>query len=149
MTSWIEARGVVIWNSPPGLETPSLSFSKEILWLYGPAGAGKSAIAQTLAETFSERNMLAASFFFSRGNGDLSVLQHFFITIAHQLAEAVPEWYDAIGKAVESGSTITTQSLDREFQKLIVEPFQLMATRSVAPLTPRQPFLIIIDGLDE
>ncbi|KAF8997560.1 hypothetical protein BDQ17DRAFT_1198270, partial [Cyathus striatus] len=36
-----------------------------IMWLYGPAGAGKSAIAQTTAdECYSERK-LAASFFFS------------------------------------------------------------------------------------
>ncbi|KAF8066467.1 hypothetical protein FPV67DRAFT_1417372, partial [Lyophyllum atratum] len=39
-----------------------------LMWLHGPAGAGKSAIAQTVAETCAERGQLAASFFFSRGS---------------------------------------------------------------------------------
>ena len=34
-----------------------------ILWLYGPAGAGKSAIAQTIAELLEEAGLLAAAFF--------------------------------------------------------------------------------------
>ena len=37
-----------------------------IMWLYGPAGAGKSAIAQTIAELCHARHLLLASFFFSR-----------------------------------------------------------------------------------
>ncbi|PPQ75498.1 hypothetical protein CVT25_012039, partial [Psilocybe cyanescens] len=39
-----------------------------VLWLYGPAGAGKSAIAQTFAELCAEKNFLLASFFFSRSD---------------------------------------------------------------------------------
>jgi len=38
------------------------SEGKSILWLHGPAGAGKSAIAQTVAETYTWRSELAASF---------------------------------------------------------------------------------------
>ncbi|KDR76677.1 hypothetical protein GALMADRAFT_21178, partial [Galerina marginata CBS 339.88] len=34
------------------------------MWLYGPAGAGKSAIAQTIAEMCQSNNTLLASFFF-------------------------------------------------------------------------------------
>ena len=36
------------------------------LWLYGPAGAGKSAIEQTIAELCHQMKLLAASFFFAR-----------------------------------------------------------------------------------
>jgi len=39
-----------------------------ILWLYGAAGAGKSAIAQTIAEVCHELKLLLASFFFSRSS---------------------------------------------------------------------------------
>ncbi|KIK52272.1 hypothetical protein GYMLUDRAFT_180242, partial [Collybiopsis luxurians FD-317 M1] len=35
-----------------------------VCWLYGPAGAGKSVIAQTLAEICMERGLLVGSFFF-------------------------------------------------------------------------------------
>ena len=37
-----------------------------IKWLYGPAGAGKSAIAQTIAEMCHAHHLLLATFFFSR-----------------------------------------------------------------------------------
>ncbi|EEB96115.1 hypothetical protein MPER_04805, partial [Moniliophthora perniciosa FA553] len=42
--------------------------SAPVFWLYGPAGAGKSAIAQTFAEHGERDGFLASSFFFSRGN---------------------------------------------------------------------------------
>jgi len=38
------------------------------LWLYGPAGAGKTAIAQTIAELLEGLGLLAAAFFFSRNS---------------------------------------------------------------------------------
>jgi ATP-dependent Lon protease len=36
------------------------------MWLYGPAGTGKSAIVQSIAELYHKADLLAASFFFSR-----------------------------------------------------------------------------------
>ena len=38
--------------------------ARQICWLYAPAGFGKSALAQTIAEICVEREILAASFFF-------------------------------------------------------------------------------------
>ena len=38
-----------------------------VFWLYGGAGAGKSAIAQSLPDRFQQKD-LAASFFFFRGD---------------------------------------------------------------------------------
>ena len=35
-----------------------------IMWVYGPAGSGKSAIAQTIAEMCEQEMILLASFFF-------------------------------------------------------------------------------------
>ena len=37
-----------------------------MLWLFGPAGAGKSAIAKRIAEIATEKGLLIATFFFSR-----------------------------------------------------------------------------------
>ena len=39
-----------------------------ILWLNGAAGAGKSAIAQRIAELCHEADILLATFFFSRSD---------------------------------------------------------------------------------
>jgi len=61
-----------------------------ILWLHGPAGAGKSAVAQTIAEDCAQRNILAASFFFSRGRPGRDTIERLFATIAYQLAISIP-----------------------------------------------------------
>ena len=45
------------------------------MWLTGPAGTGKSAIVQTIAETCYEAGLLAASFF-SRIVADRNVDNH-------------------------------------------------------------------------
>ena len=44
-----------------------------IMWVYGPAGAGKSAISQTIAEMCEEEMILLASFFFLQ---ERSIAQH-------------------------------------------------------------------------
>jgi hypothetical protein len=59
-----------------------------IFWLNGMAGTGKSTIARTVARDFYEQKRLGASFFFSRGGGDVSHAGKFFTTIAWQLANA-------------------------------------------------------------
>jgi hypothetical protein len=56
-----------------------------IFWLSGLAGTGKSTIARTIALRYSEQKRLGASFFFSRGGGDVSHAGKFFTSIAVQL----------------------------------------------------------------
>ncbi len=53
----------------------------DLLWLYGPAGVGKSAVAQTIAEYSLENGRLGAAFF-SRTN-DRSDYARLWITIAY------------------------------------------------------------------
>jgi len=54
-----------------------------IMWVYGPAGAGKSAIAQTIAEMCEEEIILLASFFFSRNDPSRSTVKPLIATIAY------------------------------------------------------------------
>lgn len=60
-----------------------------VLWMYGPAGAGKSAIAQSIAELCEA--LLAASFFFSRTAAGRSDSSRLVATIVWQLILSVPE----------------------------------------------------------
>uniref|UniRef100_A0A0W0G219 Nephrocystin 3-like N-terminal domain-containing protein n=1 Tax=Moniliophthora roreri TaxID=221103 RepID=A0A0W0G219_MONRR len=53
------------WIRSPRHERP-------LYWLHGPAGAGKSVIAQTIAELGENEGSLRASFFFSRNHGERS-----------------------------------------------------------------------------
>lgn len=115
-----------------------------VLWLHGPAGTGKSAIAQTIAEHCSRTKELAASFFFSRERQGRNSSDRFLATIAFQLAQSIPELHDAIGSAVMKTPDIFYKSLSAQLQTLIVEPFS-----SLAEIPPRSSFLVVVDGLDE
>jgi replication-associated recombination protein RarA len=57
-----------------------------ILWLYGPAGAGKSAIAHDIAQRCDLEKLLLASFFFSRSDPARSNAKFLIATIAYQIA---------------------------------------------------------------
>ena len=61
-----------------------------IFWLNGLAGTGKSTIAQTVTTHLSEKGILGASFFFSRGGGDIGYAGKFITTIAVQLTNNIP-----------------------------------------------------------
>src|SRR5260221_2916321 len=82
----------------PTLDTSSDTAVKPIYWVNGLAGIGKSTIARTIAEDAKDRNLLGASFFFSRQEKELSDAKFFIPTIAHQLAQSYPELRPAIIK---------------------------------------------------
>jgi hypothetical protein len=64
------------------------------------AGTGKSTIALTIAREYDEQGRLGASFFFSRGRGDLGSSSKVFTTLAAQLANKLPDLKSHICKAV-------------------------------------------------
>jgi hypothetical protein len=120
-----------------------------ILWLYGPAGAGKSAIAQTIAER-TGGEQLAASFFFSRGKPDRDTAQKLWATIAFQIAMSMPALRDLIGSAVVDTPGIFFKSPENQLHKLVIEPLHSLGSEiSDSDISQSSPFLIIIDGLDE
>jgi len=113
------------------------------LWLYGPAGAGKSAIAQTIAELCHEAGLLAASFFFSRTAPSRNNPTLLIPTLSYQLTISIPEIADHISLAIERDPLIFNRSLEAQFSGLILKPL------SKLPSQKDLPRLIIIDGLDE
>ncbi|KAJ7917813.1 hypothetical protein B0H13DRAFT_2440312, partial [Mycena leptocephala] len=60
--------------------------SSTVLWLHGPAGSGKSAIAQSFCENLEAGDRLGASFFFKRGDQSCGSATKLFPTIAYELA---------------------------------------------------------------
>ncbi|KAJ6479460.1 hypothetical protein C8R47DRAFT_606871 [Mycena vitilis] len=113
-----------------------------LLWLYGSAGMGKSAIAQTLAAECQEDRILGASFFFRRGNMRRGNWKGLFPTLAYQLAAAYPELGNALRQAIERDRLVFGQAMRHQFQKLIVAPFEQSPQLAVRPI-------IVLDGLDE
>ncbi|KAJ7077575.1 hypothetical protein C8R44DRAFT_655021, partial [Mycena epipterygia] len=117
--------------------------SSHVLWLHGPAGAGKSAIAQSLCQRLEVEGRLAGSFFFKRGHPSRGNANRLFSTIAYQLAllENLDELSSAISHKVQRNPSIVSRSFAVQLQKLIIEPCRQI--NSVSTL------VVIIDGLDE
>src|SRR6266480_4118413 len=77
---------------------------RRLFWLNGLAGTGKSTIARTVARKYYEEKRLGASFFFSRGGGDVGHAGKFFTRIALQLAKNIPALRDYICEAITAHS---------------------------------------------
>lgn len=116
-----------------------------MLWLHGPAGAGKTALAQTICECLVRTQHLGASFFFSRaaqdrGRADPSVLS---TTIAYQLSLALPHLAPYIEDVMLHNPAVIDENPATQLMKLVLEPF-----RRLTEGEPRH-MAIVIDGLDE
>ncbi|KIJ44787.1 hypothetical protein M422DRAFT_251777 [Sphaerobolus stellatus SS14] len=113
-----------------------------VLWLYGPAGAGKSTIAQTIAEQCDHRKNLAFNYFFSRRNANRNDLTKFIPTFAYQLVHTIPSLGKPVRKAIDSNPSILGQRLELQAKTLIVEPLEAVSERMPC-------MVVVIDGLDE
>jgi len=120
------------------------------LWLYGPAGAGKSAIAQTIAELLEEARLLAAAFFFSRNAAGRDDKTPLVATLVYQLIISIPEIRAHVLGALEQDPALFSRSIEAQIQALIVKPLNAVANEeTLAPTLLSRPRLIILDGLDE
>jgi hypothetical protein len=122
---------------------------KSILWLHAPAGAGKSAIAQSIAELCcsAKPSSLAASFFFSRNVAERNTEKYLAATLAYQIAVSIPAARPFIENVVQQDPCIFSRSLEAQFTKLIAEP--LVEAAVMDSLGSQCPTLILLDGLDE
>ncbi|KAJ7200506.1 hypothetical protein GGX14DRAFT_372137 [Mycena pura] len=116
----------------------------KILWVYGLAGMGKSAIAQMFAGECNRDGNLGASFFFQRGHPECGTWHRLFVTIAYQLAFSVPELFLSVQQAVEKDPLIVARMMRLQFERLIVGPLKQMAVTEHQKLP-----VLVLDGLDE
>ncbi|KAJ7359932.1 hypothetical protein DFH08DRAFT_418374 [Mycena albidolilacea] len=113
-----------------------------LLWLYGSAGMGKSAVAQTFAANCEIEGTLGASFFFKRQDVGRGTWKGLFSTLAYQLATSFDELRGVIQEAVEDDKLVVAQTMLHQYRKLLVVPLKQAPSLTVRPI-------IVIDGLDE
>ncbi|KAF5349918.1 hypothetical protein D9756_009037 [Leucocoprinus leucothites] len=116
-----------------------------ILWMHGPFGVGKSAVAQSCAEALESMNKLAATLFFSRSNTGRDDPQRVFTSIAYQIATACPSLGEIVSRRMIEHPALPTKSLSKQFKDLLVQPLSQVDTVE-SGLAER---VVIIDGLDE
>ncbi|KAK6343586.1 hypothetical protein TWF730_011177 [Orbilia blumenaviensis] len=126
---------ITAWGQEPS--------SKIIFWLNGMAGTGKSTISLTVANEFADKGQLAASFFFSRGGGNLSHAGMFVTTIAIQLANRLKALKHHICKAIQDDRRVASRALRAQWDQLIMSPLSNLKASALPP------FILIIDALDE
>ncbi|GLA05581.1 hypothetical protein AnigIFM60653_006074 [Aspergillus niger] len=117
---------------------------KTIFWLRGVAGTGKSTISRTVARKLQERELLGASFFFKRGEGDRGNASRFITTIAKQFMIALPQLRKEIATAMKD-DLIVSKSLKEQFDHLLLKPLLDMEMSN----GQRLPVVIVVDALDE
>jgi hypothetical protein len=105
------------------------------------AGTGKSTISRTVAQTFADDGLLAASFFFKRGEGDRGNASRFFSTITAQMVVKVPAMSPYVSEAIEADPGLVGKSMKDQFDKLISQP--ISKVRGISTL------VIVVDALDE
>lgn len=128
--------------------------SQKLLWLSGPAGVGKSAIMQTLAEAEEHLNRLGATLFFPQIYGSVppsganpssrqSTPPRLWITVAYRLATKHPSYLAYVEERIGGDPTLVDANMERQFEALIAEPFGRAKL-----VTPSYSLPIFIDGLD-
>ncbi|KAF8185689.1 hypothetical protein BJ912DRAFT_479387 [Pholiota molesta] len=114
-----------------------------LLWLNGAAGAGKSAIMQTIAEHCFLTAIAIASFFFSRTDLTRNNMAPFIATLVYQLIQIIPETSDDIILTIEHNPLIFEQALEFQIHYLLIQPLLRL------PEHLRRLLVVFIDGLDE
>ncbi|KAJ9491221.1 hypothetical protein VN97_g2007 [Penicillium thymicola] len=127
------------------MEWASSSDQKNIFWLNGMAGTGKSTISRTVAKSLKDINHLGASFFFKRGEGDRGNAKKLFPTIIKQLVLMTPGLSSGVQKVVQDDPEISSKSLSEQFDKLLLQP--LLDLDGLGQQT--QTTVIVVDALDE
>ncbi|KAF5324134.1 hypothetical protein D9619_011141 [Psilocybe cf. subviscida] len=125
-------------------DTPD-SLARPIFWLSGPAGAGKSAIVQTMAERCSRRKMPHANFFFFRADTSRGTASPLIATLLHQIILVYPFLQDCVAAVLSADPFIFDSTLANQLAQLIVAPLRSIRQSS----SDYYPLLLLIDGLDE
>ncbi|KAJ3574377.1 hypothetical protein NP233_g1813 [Leucocoprinus birnbaumii] len=125
------------------------SEERRTVWLFGSAGVGKSAVAQTFAEAAKATGLLAGAYFFSSTHGEKSSSPLRLIpTLAYQLSTHDTQYKNIITQKLASDPSILDATLEAQFRGLIVDPFLQLSSYGVRVFEDKRR-VIIIDGLDE
>ncbi|KJA20451.1 hypothetical protein HYPSUDRAFT_142186, partial [Hypholoma sublateritium FD-334 SS-4] len=118
-----------------------------LMWIYGPAGAGKSAIMQTLAGILEELGILGGSFFFFRGAAQRNEKTHLIATLAYQLSLSIPNFQHYIAETIDRDPSIFSRTLAVQMKALVTDP--MFAAARDDPHSNQWCYVMLVDGLDE
>lgn len=113
-----------------------------VLFLYGEAGTGKSAIGHSIGRQFESIGRLGAFFCCNRDFVSERGPETILITLAHDMAFMEPAFRRSLLETIHNNPSLSeTSDIKLQWEKLIVEPARSVATSL--------PILMIIDAFDE
>ncbi|QRV96723.1 WD40 repeat-like protein [Ceratobasidium sp. AG-Ba] len=122
----------------------TLDEKKRLLWVYGQAGLGKSAVATSLCQALDDERLLSASFFCKRDDPKRRNAQRALSTIIYWIASRHATYASSLRKALEEDPVLPSSPLQMQFDKLFVD--------LLSPLTSSAQdtcHVIVVDALDE
>ena len=133
-----------------------------LFWLYGGAGVGKSAIAQTISEKFQGKKNLGATFFFFKNEASRNDGNTLIPTLVWQLVHTFKGLGPFVEKSICANPDLFSKQHKIQLGELLVEPL-LLKSKKASSFLPQllslskdskdtlesRPWLIVIDGLDE
>src|SRR5882762_3066494 len=125
-----------IWS---WIHSADIGDAERIFWLSSVAGAGKSAVAHTIAKRCREEDLLGSSFFFDHSDEGRNNPKKLFSTIACDLANFNPDIRRQVVSAIELDRSIATAPISRQFDELLC----------AIMYSGVNPVVIVIDALDE
>ncbi|KAG9074308.1 hypothetical protein FRC06_010782, partial [Ceratobasidium sp. 370] len=118
--------------------------NQRLLWIYGFAGLGKSAVAVSVCSRLKEQNLLASSFFCKRDNTLLRDAGCVLNTVIFELAMRHGGYKRAVANAIQQDPQICAAHMQMRYSSLVETPL-----KSLGPSEGSGQHVIVIDALDE
>jgi hypothetical protein len=97
-----------------------------------------------VARKYDDQKRLGASFFFSRGGGDVGHAGKFVTSIAVQLVSSIPTLHQHVCGAITERPNIASQSLRDQWHQLVLRPLSKLDGSGCQP-----SYILVVDALDE
>ncbi|KAG8738084.1 hypothetical protein FRC10_007295 [Ceratobasidium sp. 414] len=118
--------------------------SENLLWIYGQAGLGKSAIATSVCEQLDKNHALAVSFFCKRDNVQRRDPQRVLTTVIHGVSLRYSSYAKVVAMAIQQDSSLCGSPMHMQYETLVKELLPLQGT-----LDPSIRHVVVVDALDE
>ena len=113
---------------------------RNIYWIFGSPGIGKTSLAHSICAALHDLNQLAGGFFCWRDHPDLSEPTNILPTLIHKLAIIFPPFRTIVAKHLRKDPNLTPESMKGALF--------LDFIRSL-PRPPEHTLVFVIDALDE